>query len=332
MLTFVSMITYIQSLKGIIWGIIASFFLSSTFLINSLIAESGGHWAWTANLRTFFLIPILAIVLLVNKKLHPLVQAIISKPKIFIKWGIIGFGILYSFVALASLFAPGWMIAASFQMNIVFGILLAPFIYKDHRRKIPKQAVLLSLLILIGVLVMQFEKADGLGNSSEIAISFVLVLIGAIVWPLGNRKLMVVLEENNLQLNAVQRVLGMSIGSIPLLIVLAIIGYAQSGLPTISQCQASLYSAFFSGFLGGVAFYHATQMVHKNPIAIAAIEATQALEIIFTLLGEMILLGTSFPGTYGQIGMLIVLTGLILHFVNVLLHSKKLSQMSVSSN
>lgn len=330
MLTFVSMITYIQSLKGIIWGIIASFFLSSTFLINSLIAESGGHWAWTANLRTFFLIPILALVLLINKKLRPLLQAIASKPMIFIKWGLTGFGILYTSVALASLYAPGWMIAATFQINILAGIFLAPFIYKDHRRKIPKQAVLLSVLILVGVLVMQFEKTASSGTSSGIVISFVLVVIGAIVWPLGNRKLMVVLEEHNLQLNAVQRVLGMSIGSIPLLIVLAIIGYTQSGLPPISQCQASLYSALFSGFLGGAAFYHATQMVHKNPITIAAIEATQALEIIFTLLGEMILLGTSFPGTYGQIGMLIVFTGLILHFWNVLYQSKKRTEIVVS--
>lgn len=321
-----------HSIKGLFWGIIASFFLSSTFLINSLITKSGGHWAWTANLRTFFLIPILAIVLLINKKLRPLLQAFVSKPLIFIKWGLIGFGVLYTSVALASLYAPGWMIAATFQINILAGIFLAPFIYKDQRRKIPKQAVLISILILVGVLIMQFEKPSTAENSAGILISFFLVVIGSIVWPLGNRKLMVVLEENNLQLNAVQRVLGMSIGSIPLLIILSIIGYTQSGLPSFSQCEASFFSAIFSGFLGGVSFYYAIKLVHNNPKAIAAVEATQALEIVFTLIGEMILLGTSFPDTYGQLGICIVLVGLILHFWNVLYATKKISKISLTSN
>lgn len=319
------MTAYAQSLKGIVWGIIASFFLSSTFLVNSLIADSGGHWAWTANLRTLFLIPILGFVLLITGQLRPMIHAVSKEPLLFIKWGLIGFGVLYTLITIASLFAPGWMVAATFQINILAGILLAPLIYKDHRKVIPRQAVLLSTLILVGVLIMQFEKATAIGSAQNVLISFTLTLIGAIVWPLGNRKLMVELEDRGLKLNAIQRVLGMSIGCLPLLTVLGIIGFHQSGFPPASQIEASCYSAIFAGFLGGVGFYYATQLVHKNPVAIAAIEATQSLEIVFTLAGEMLLLGAPYPGLYGQLGIVIVLLGLGLHFRNTLSHSRKFS-------
>lgn len=304
--------------KAIFWGIIASFFLSATFLINSLIANSGGHWAWTANLRTLFLIPLLTVVLFFSKQLKPLITALRIAPLLFVKWGLIGFGVLYTLIALASLLSPGWMVAASFQINILAGMLLAPFIYKDHRRFIPKTSVLLSVLILIGVLVMQFEKEGQVGSITNALISFGLALVGSIVWPLGNRKLMVKLEERGMKLNAIQRVLGMSVGCIPLIIVLAMVGFQQSGWPPAEQVEASMLSALFSGFLGGVAFYHATHLVHHQPTAIAAIEAIQALEIVFTLAGEMILLHAAFPGFYGRLGMLIVLAGLILHFMNAM--------------
>ncbi|WP_200974808.1 multidrug resistance efflux transporter family protein [Echinicola sp. 20G] len=321
---------YKQSQKGIIWGISASFFLSFTFLINSLIANSGGNWAWTANLRTLFLIPILGVVLFLTKQLLPLAGALKQEFWLFAKWGTIGFGILYTFISIASLYSPGWMVAATFQINIVAGILLAPLIYKDHRRKIPKRSVYLSLLILVGVLVMQLENFENLSSWQNVSISFCLVLVGAIVWPLANRKLMVKLEEKNLQLNATQRVLGMSVGCIPLLLMLALVGYNQSGFPPTSQLEASFYSALFSGFLGGVSFYFATQMVHSQPVSLAAIEATQVLEIVFTLLGEIILLGTSVPGKFGIAGIAIVVAGLALHFVNALKKSKQVESNTIA--
>lgn len=319
------MIEQRQATKAIIWGVIASLFLSSTFIINSLIADSGGHWTWTANLRTLLLIPILAIATLLNKQFKPLLTAIKQAPWIFITWGTIGFGVLYTALAVASLFTPGWMIAATFQCNILAGMLLAPFIYKDGRKIVPRRALLLSILIISGVFVMQFEKMDQLSSLASIVLSFLTVLLGAVVWPLGNRKLMVVLEEKGLPLNAMQRVLGMSIGCLPLLFVLGVIGFVQSGLPSFGQCEASFYSALFSGFLGGVAFYQATHMVNKSPVAFAAIEATQVFEIIFTLVGEMVLKDLPFPSLFGQIGIGIVLVGISFHFWNTLNHARRLA-------
>lgn len=305
-------------------GVTASLFLSSTFIINSLIAGSGGYWAWTAALRSIFLIPILGLVVYFSKQLHPLLGALKQAPGVFIKWGIIGFGLLYTSLAIASLLSPGWMIAATFQINILAGILLAPFIYPDNRKAIPRRPLLLSVIIISGVFVMQFEKMSQLHSATNALLSLILVLLGAIVWPLGNRKLMVDLEQKGIHLNALQRVLGMSIGCLPLLILLSVIGFLKAGAPPITLCESSFYSALFSGFLGGVGFYQATQMVNKNPVALATIEATQVFEIIFTLIGEMILKGTPFPGFYGQVGLLIVLLGMLFHFRNTWNHSKQL--------
>jgi hypothetical protein len=133
------------------------------------------------------------------------------------------------------------------------------------------------------------------------------------------------LEQKGLRLNALQRVLGMSIGCLPLLVVLSVIGYLNAGLPSLAQCESSVYSALFSGFLGGVGFYQATQMVNRNPVALATIEATQVFEILFTLIGEMVLKGTPFPGVYGQVGIFIVLLGMLFHFRNTWNHSKRLT-------
>lgn len=313
-----------NAVRAIIWGIVASLFLSSTFIINSLISGSGGHWAWTAALRSLFLIPILGLVVFLAGQLKSTISAIRQAPMIFIKWGLIGFGCLYTLLAVASLWSPGWMVAATFQINILAGILLAPLIYPDERRVIPRKALIISVVILSGVFIMQFEKLSQLHAVGNTILSFFTVIAGAIVWPLGNRKLMVDLEHKGLRLNALQRVLGMSIGCLPLLIILSVIGFVKSGAPSLAQCESSLLSALFSGFLGGVGFYQATQIVSKNTVALAAIEATQAFEIFFTLIGEMVLKGAHFPGLYAQVGFVIVLSGISIHFWNAWRHSKSL--------
>jgi len=243
---------------------------------------------------------------------------------VFVKWGVIGFGCLYTMLALASLWSPGWMIAATFQINILAGILLAPLIYPDERKTIPKKSLVISIIILAGVFIMQLEKLTQLQSLGNTALSLVTVILSAIAWPLGNRRLMVDLEHKGLRLNALQRVLGMSIGCLPLLIILAITGYIKSGPPSLAQCESSLLSAIFSGFLGGVGFYQATQIVSKNTVALAAIEATQVFEILFTLIGEMILKGTQFPGFYAQIGFVVILSGISIHFWNTWRHCRTL--------
>jgi len=300
-----------KTLSAVLIGILAALFLSSTFTINSLLAHTGGHWAWTACLRSLFMIPIMSLPLLMTKKLFPLIAVLIKFPVIFLKWGILGFGGLYTCIALASLYLPGWLIAAIFQINILAGMLIAPFIYNDHRKKIPMKALTLSLFIVLGVLVMQLDRLTHLQSVHSVYFSFLLILIGAFAWPLANRKLLVDLEQEGINLNAMQRVMGLTVGSTPLLLLLVFYAYDQSGNAPINQVQASFYSAVFSGFLGGVCFYQATQMVKHNPIALATVEATQVFEILFALVGEMVLINAPMPSKYALLGMLLIAVAML---------------------
>jgi drug/metabolite transporter (DMT)-like permease len=312
-------------------GVVSSLFLSGTFVINSLLSLSGGHWAWTATLRSILLIPLLGLVLLCGGKFTPLLQAIRKEPAIFLRWGILGFGILYTALAMASLYAPAWLIAATFQINILAGMLLSPFIYRDERAKIPKKTFLLSSLICLGVVLIQFEKIDSLGSVHSTIFAFLLVLMGAFAWPLGNRKLLVDLEEKGIHLNAIQRVLGMTIGSLPLLLLLGCIGYRSAGLPSLGQIESSAWSALLSGFLGGVGFYQATQMVKRNSVALATVEATQVFEIFFALIGEFLLTGIRLPGGWGLLGLVIISLGMLVHCNTTLRYSKTFALSSSQS-
>lgn len=305
----------INTLKAIALGVLATFFLSMTFIANSMLATGGGHWAWTTALRYLLLLPILVGMLSANRKLKPLLHAMRQSPRIWLRWGTWGFGVFYACLSYASLLAPGWLVAATFQTTVLAGLLIAPFIYKDHRAKVPKKALLISSLIVSGIMVMQVDNLGSVRNGSGMILSFALALGAAFLWPLGNRKLLLELEKQDLQLNATQRVLGMTFGCVPLLLVFSGLGFYQAGLPKLDQVYGSLITAVCSGILGGILFYKAVQMVKHNPVALATVEATQVIAILFTLLAEVALKGVHWPGFYGNLGLLIILIGVGCHFI-----------------
>ena len=296
--------------QAIALGLVSNLFLSVGLIVNSLMAFAGSHWAWTASLRYLLLLPFLLIIVAGSNQLKPLLIAMKHVPGTFLIWGNIGFGIFYSFLTYASLFAPGWLVAAGFEITILVGLLLAPLIYSDHRAIIPKKAFLLSGLLVISIVVMQFEKIKSFQLADSSLISLALTLIAAVLWPLGNRKLMLDLEHKNIHLSALQRVLGMCLGSLPVLVGLAVYGFHEAGPPVKIQVLSSLMAALFSGVLGSVLFYKAIQLVRNSPTALATVEATQVTTIFFTLVGEIIFKGVDWPGIYGNVGFLIMLLGL----------------------
>ena len=48
--------------KGILLGLLASFFFAFTFLLNRSMHLSGGSWVWSASLRYLFTFPIFALL------------------------------------------------------------------------------------------------------------------------------------------------------------------------------------------------------------------------------------------------------------------------------
>lgn len=310
-------------MKAISLGVLATVFLSMTFIANSLMATGGGHWAWTTALRYLLLLPLLLIMALAKRQLKPLLQAMRQAPLTWLRWGTLGYGVFYLCLTYASLLAPGWLVAATFQTTILAGLLIAPLIYKDHRAKAPRKALIISSVIVSGILVMQVQKFGSIGSEGAgVLVSFVLALAAAFLWPLGNRKLMLELEEQGVDLNATQRVLGMTLGCVPLLLLLAGYGYYTVGLPPVGQVTGMLAAALCAGLFGGIIFYKAMQLVRHNAVAMATVEATQVMAILFTLIGEVLLTGLPWPGIYGNLGLLIILLGVCGYFILSVRHGR----------
>lgn len=298
-------------IKAILLGILGNLFLSAGLVVNSLMATTDSHWAWTASLRYLLLLPMLLIIVLAQRKAKPLMSIFIGNGKMFLIWGNISFGVFYGFLTYASLFGPGWLVAAGFETTILAGLLLSPIIYNDHRAKIPANAFILSSVLVVCIMIMQVDRLSTIDDFKAVSESLLFSLVAAFLWPLGNRKLMLAMELKNIQLNSFQRVLGMTIGSLPSLILLAIFGFYEYGFPGKYQLTTSVFAALLSGVVGSVLFYRAIQLVKSNAVALATVEATQVTTIFFTLFAEVFIKGMAWPGFIGISGCVLMIISLI---------------------
>ncbi len=284
----------------------------------------GGSWVWSASLRFFFMLPILFIIVGMQKRVKPVLQHLKKKPIAWIGWSTVGFGLFYAPITFATVYGPGWLVAATFQITIVAGSLLVPFLNGKHtdREGIPIKSVLISSIIVIGVFLMQLEHASVVPVMSVIICVLVLI-VSAFAYPLGNRKMMQVVDG---KLNTFQRILGMTIASTPFWILLSIYGFFMHGLPSSSQILQTLIIAISSGIIATTLFFYATELVHGNNQKLAAVEATQSGEVVFALIGEMLFLNSNLPSTVSIFGILLVVFGMILHSMKSIRPKPKVSR------
>ena len=83
----------------------------------------------------------------------------------------------------------------------------------------------------------------------------------------------------------------------------------QPPAPSVSQMTISFLVALMAGVLGTTTFLHARSLA-KQPQQLAAVDATQGSEIIFALLGGMLLLHTPMPSGLSFVGIALVIIGL----------------------
>ena len=297
--------------KALFYGITSSIFFAFTFILNSSMNLNGGNWLWSSSLRYIFMLPILYLILLTQKDVKDVFISIKSNPIPWFFWSIIGFGMFYAPLTFASNYGQSWLVAGCWQITILAGILLTPLFNKN----IPIKNLLMALIILIGVFLVQYEHATQL-NFKQSLLSIIPIIIAAFSYPLGNRKMM---ELCNDTLNTFQRIFGMTLCSTPFWIVLSIIAFYQSGLPSPSQTLQSIIVAIFSGIIATFLFFKATELVKENPNKLAIIESTQAGEVIFTVIGELFLLNSSMPSSIGFLGLFIIIIGM---FLNSIVSSK----------
>lgn len=116
------------------------------------------------------------------------------------------------------------------QITIVAGVLLSPLFYvqKDLpggpqlvRQKIPLVSLGTSVIILIGAALIQLQHAESL-SGKMLLFSVLPVVIAAFAYPLGNRRM---LEEYGGRLDTFQRVLGMTLASLPFWLIVAAYGW-----------------------------------------------------------------------------------------------------------
>jgi drug/metabolite transporter (DMT)-like permease len=305
-------------MRPILLGILAAFFFAFTFIINRSMELDGGSWIWSASLRYFFMIPPLVLLVYGRKNLKPLLVEMKNNPRSWLLWSFVGFGLFYAPICFSAAYAPGWLIASTWQITIISGSLLAPLFFEtvmtqkgpiEVKGRIPFKGMSMSLIILLGIIFMQVEQASSL-SLIELLLGVIPVIIASFAYPLGNRKMMDVCGG---RLDVFQRVLGMTLASMPLWIVLAIYGLFTVGPPSMGQSVQSGLVSITSGVIATILFFQATDLVRGNMQKLGNVEATQSMEVLFALIGELILLKAAFPSALSWTGMILVMAGMILH-------------------
>jgi drug/metabolite transporter (DMT)-like permease len=96
------------------------------------------------------------------------------------------------------------------------------------------------------------------------------------------------------------------------------------GPPSIGQSVQSGLVAICSGVIATVLFFQATDLVRGNMQKLAAVEATQSMEVLFSLIGELLLLHTALPTPLSWVGIILVMGGMVLH--SYVTHKKDLPE------
>lgn len=304
-----------QALLAVAIALLSALFFTCTYVINRAAASDGGHWAWTASLRYLITLPLLLPLMRWQGGIGPVWRAIRAHPLPWLGWSTVGFVVFYLGLSYAASSGPSWLVAGTFQLTVVAGMLCAPFLYDDERARIPRPALAVGLVVVAGVLMMQFGAGDGgLGREGWFALG--CVVVAAVAFPLGNRGLLLHLERvggesGDVELNATQRVFGLTLASQPAWWLIAAFAAQQSGPPPVAQVGFAAAVALGAGVIATVLFFQATGMVRHNPTALAAAEAMQAAEILFATVLGVLLLGEAWPQGRALYGALVVMVGIV---------------------
>ncbi len=298
-------------MRAILLGLLASLFFAITFVLNRSMQLGGGSFIWSASLRYFLMVPFLLLIVLLRGNLKELIIHMKAHFWKWFLWSTVGFGLFYAPISFAAAYGPSWLIASTWQITIIAGSLLVPLFYTEggERHKIPIRGLLISLIILLGVVLMQIEQKTHL-SVKEVSLGILPIILAAFAYPLGNRKMMAICQG---KIDTYQRVLGMTLASLPFWILLSGFGLVTVGAPQPTQILQSLLVAMSSGVIATLLFFKATDLTKGDMHRLAAVEATQSGEIIFALMGEIILLNGILPSGLSMVGILVVICGMVIH-------------------
>lgn len=301
----------------IIIGVFASLFFSSTFVLNRVMSLEGGHWVWSASLRYFWMLAFLVFWLIATGRSRLVLDSLKLFRKHFLFWilaGSVGFGVFYALITFSAAYAPGWVVAATWQTTI----LATPFVLLAFGRRVPLKALMLTLLIFAGVVLINVEQASD-AKLSDVLLGALPVLVAAFAYPFGNQLVwearqgesrLVPSIDHPAMDDSVCRVLLLTLGSLPLWGILLLV--VAPPPPSTGQVMQTAIVAICSGVIATSLFLHARHIA-KSTAELAAADCTQSMEVVFSLVGEAVLLGFVMPGTIGWSGIALTMLGLILY-------------------
>ena len=191
-------------MRPIILGICSAFFFAFTFVLNQSMELSGGSWIWSASLRIYLYGAFSSMYRLKQKKPPtPFTGDERTSQGPWLLWSFVGFGLFYAPLCFASAYSPGWLIAGTWQITIISGALLAPLFFENvqtkdglerQRGKVSVKGLLMSMIILLGIILMQLEHTKHI-SMANLWLGVIPIVIASFAYPLGNRKMMEVSKD-----------------------------------------------------------------------------------------------------------------------------------------
>jgi len=294
----------------VIFGAVAALFFSSTFVINRMLAVGGGHWFWTATLRYAYTFVILTVIVTFRSRKHggiyELARFFGGRLRFWVLAGGVGFAGFYSLLCFGAEFTPGWIVATSWQLTVI----MTPIVLSFLGMRLATPSVVLVLLVFLGVTLVNWKGLVALDESSYIGIA--VIAVAAFCYPLGNTLLWLAEKGDHPLIekishwsisDAFARVWLMTAGALPVLVVLGIA--VQPGYPSKQQLVWVACISVSTGVIATVLFLAARHRA-KTPTELAAVDATQSLEVPFALALEVLMLTGSFPSALQLSGVAVV--------------------------
>ncbi|MCP2041239.1 drug/metabolite transporter (DMT)-like permease [Neisseria sp. HSC-16F19] len=319
-------------LKMLACGLLGAAFFSTSFVLYELMSVQGGHWFWSASLRCLFmlLLSLLLIVLQEQGRSRGLRQVLglwRQQPLFWCLSGSIGLG-AYGWLAFSADHAPAWVITSTYLFTVVASLLVLALFGQRFRPRV----LLYACIIFAGIVLANWGESRArapaemqnlwlLGALPALLAAFCFPIGNQLVWQAGHgnpaglsgwrQKLLGRLPQIPADKlgNPLHKVCLLSAGSLPLWLLLGLA--VQPPPPSAAQAGMALLVALSAGVIGTAVFLYARSLA-TTPGQVAAVDATQATEIIFALIGGIILLATPLPSLVSTVGMMMIIGGLLL--------------------
>ena len=303
----------------ILTGILAGLFFSATFVLNRAMSLSGGHWVWSASLRYGHMLLMLALALVLTGQRQVLARTLRLFGRhwaLFTVAGSIGFGLFYGLICFSASFAPGWVVATTWQSTI----LASPLVLLAFGRRVPLRGIAFTGLVFAGIVLVMLEQA-GTGALRDVLLGAAPVLVAAVAYPFGNQLMWEARRgavrwiphvDDPLVDHDLARVLLLTLGSLPFWVALVLV--VRPPPPSPGQLGQTAVIALLSGVVATSLFLRARHHA-RNAYELAAVDATQSSEVIFAVAGELALLHGAAPGLRGSAGIALAVGGLALYVI-----------------